>query len=164
MSSDQSPQPPVLPPRDLLEFLFGDLFRLLFGFQGRLNRAKYWAAMALAGVAELFLAGVVWANAQGVNPAFPIVEIVIVVLLPGLLSFVAISVRRLHDRNKSGWWLLLFYVLPAVISRFASAAGSALGYVLGLVILALSIWALLELGVLGGSAGPNDYGPDPLAR
>jgi uncharacterized membrane protein YhaH (DUF805 family) len=47
----------------------------------------------------------------------------------------AVSVRRLHDRNKSGWWVLLYFV--PVIGQ---------------------IWLFLELGVLAGTPGPNRYG------
>jgi uncharacterized membrane protein YhaH (DUF805 family) len=34
---------------------------------------------------------------------------------------------------------------------------------LALASVAISIWALVELGFLRGTSGPNDFGPDPLA-
>jgi len=52
---------------------------------------------------------------------------------------VSTSVRRFHDRNKSGWWCLIGFV--PVIGGF---------------------WLLIENGFLKGSVGPNQYGPDPL--
>jgi uncharacterized membrane protein YhaH (DUF805 family) len=34
--------------------------------------------------------------------------------------------------------------------------------ILGLIWLALAIWALVWFGCLRGTVGPNQYGPDPL--
>ena len=34
----------------------------------------------------------------------------IIVVIPMLVSGIAVGIKRLHDRNKSGWWLLLFYL------------------------------------------------------
>lgn len=55
--------------------------------------------------------------------------------LPGL----AVGVRRLHDRDKSGWWLLIGFI-PLI----------------GGII--LIIWFAKE-----GTSGDNQYGADPLA-
>lgn len=52
----------------------------------------------------------------------------------------AVLVKRCHDRGKSGWWSLI-----------------ALIPVVGL------IWAIVDLGILPGTAGRNSYGQDPLA-
>ncbi|WP_084039000.1 DUF805 domain-containing protein [Demequina sp. NBRC 110053] len=46
----------------------------------------------------------------------------------------AVTVRRLHDQEKSAWWLLFWFFLPIVI---------------------------LVLACLDGTVGPNRYGPDP---
>jgi uncharacterized membrane protein YhaH (DUF805 family) len=39
---------------------------------------------------------------------------------PVAVSALAIGTKRLHDRNKSGWWLLLFYGVPAVLAGASS--------------------------------------------
>ena len=52
---------------------------------------------------------------------------------------VAIGVKRLHDRNKTGWWMLII-LLPVIGG----------------------LWYLIECGFLKGTTGPNTYGPDPL--
>jgi uncharacterized membrane protein YhaH (DUF805 family) len=49
-------------------------------------------------------------------------------------------------------------VLPGVLNY---AAGGM--FVFAIAGFAISIWALVELGFLRGTSGPNDYGPDPLA-
>ena len=44
------------------------------------------------------------------------------------------------------------------------AGNSTLGMILGLLSLVIGIWALVELGILKGTDGPNQHGPDPLAN
>ena len=40
-----------------------------------------------------------------------------------LISSLAVGVKRLHDRNKSGWYLVLFYIVPGILMAAAIAAG-----------------------------------------
>jgi uncharacterized membrane protein YhaH (DUF805 family) len=73
----------------------------------------------------------------------------------------ALGAKRLHDRNKSAWWLALFWLLPGVLQGIGEQIGTA-GIVLSIAAFAISIWGLVELGFLRGTVGPNQYGPDPL--
>src|SRR5262249_12383731 len=90
--------------------------------------------------------------------------IILAFVIVSWISAFAIGVKRLHDRNKSGWWILLFYVVPLLLGGGGNQAESAVAGILGLVSLAISIWALIELGFLRGTVGPNRFGPDPLQR
>jgi uncharacterized membrane protein YhaH (DUF805 family) len=81
--------------------------------------------------------------------------------IPFLVSSLAVATKRLHDREKSAWWLLVFYLLPALLDGMANLAGDA-SLVFSLASLAVSIWAFVELGCLRGTTGDNQYGPDPL--
>ena len=89
--------------------------------------------------------------------------IIILVLLyiPLLWIGLALGAKRLHDRNKSGWWLLLFWFLPAILQGTGEQI-DGIGIVLTLAGFAISIWGLVEIGFLRGTVGPNQYGPDPL--
>ena len=145
-----------------------DLFEFLFGASGRINRAKYWRSFLTYIVAGL-LAGVILLTAAGIAaPLFIIM--VVVVLIPWLLWGFSITTERLHDRNKSAWWLVVFYGLPAVLGQlakaawFAGAAGTVFYYILALAGFALTIWGFVEIGFLRGTAGSNAYGPDPLLQ
>ena len=60
--------------------------------------------------------------------------------LATLLPMISVAVRRLHDRNKSGWWYWLA-LIPLV------------GFII------LIVWWATE-----GTRGPNSYGPDPLGN
>ncbi len=87
--------------------------------------------------------------------------------LPIWVSGIAVGIKRLHDRDKSGWWILLFYFGPQVLNGLATAAGEneqILSLLLSTASVALGIWAIVELGCLRGTPGPNRFGPDPLAK
>ena len=82
------------------------------------------------------------------------------VLLILMVSGVAVGTKRLHDRNKSGWWLLLFYLVPPMLNGLGKMTGLPLIFTVSSLV--VSIWALVELGFLRGTSRPNEYGPDPL--
>ena len=87
----------------------------------------------------------------------------IVLAIAVLASCLAIGVTRLHDRDKSAWWVLLFYLCPPIVETLASLndLDSAMVF-LNILSLAITLWAFVELGFLRGTFGPNRYGPDPL--
>jgi uncharacterized membrane protein YhaH (DUF805 family) len=110
---------------------------ILFSFKGRLARRGYWTFVAF--IAPLFLIGGIIDHYRGYRPfEGPLISVLSIVLLwPSL----AVQVKRWHDRNKSGWWVLI-NVIP-----FIGA-----------------IWSFVENACLVGTGGPNDYGEDPLVR
>ena len=122
--------------------------KLLFSFQGRANRAKFWLVALGIFVIEIILfaalLGPVMTSADpqqalaGIGPIAPIVMFVFVVVAAWVS--LAVGVKRFRDRNKSGWWVLV---------NFVPLIGN--------------LWYLIECGFLRGTPGPNDYGPDPLA-
>lgn len=130
---------------------------LLFSFDGRIGRSDYWISWPLwiiAGIALLLLSFLLaWV------PVLGFVLWLIFALL-ALNSCIAVGRKRLHDRGKSGWWLLLFYLGPAVCDFVGQALG--LRGVFDTASFGLTTWAIVELGVLPGTKGPNAYGPDPL--
>jgi uncharacterized membrane protein YhaH (DUF805 family) len=145
---------------------------LLFSFRGRINRAKYWLALLVFLVADIVLELVGSAVGDGVT--FQVSSYV--VNLAVFIATIAVCIKRLHDRDRSGWWLLLFYagpVLVALVGGFifwaaADAVGTAWDWsYLGLRLsilggIALAIWGFVEIGCRRGTAGYNRFGPDPL--
>lgn len=134
-------------------------FRPFFSFAGRMNRQRYWVTSVLIYFAIL---------AAGLTAAsLPVVGVA--VMIPGVIIALwvglAAGVRRLHDRNKSAWWLLLFYgpsLFFSVLSEVASTSSPEAGSALAALSLPFSIWAFVELGCLKGTSGPNRFGEDPL--
>jgi uncharacterized membrane protein YhaH (DUF805 family) len=77
--------------------------------------------------------------------------------------FIATSVKRLHDRDRSGWWLVLFFGIPHLYSQFADDLGDSYAAIaIGLAAIVLYIWGLIELLFLKGTHKSNRFGPDPL--
>ena len=78
----------------------------LFGFRGRINRTKYWLTFLIYFVA-LFALYILF----GLFFSFPTDSVGIILtfaipFIPIVISSVALAIKRLHDRNKSGWSLL----------------------------------------------------------
>ena len=138
----------------------------LFSFHGRTSRLNYWRIRLLATLilAVFWCAGLYLAISTGVGPlgALFLLGMAIAVLID-----LAVVVRRLHDRNKSAWWLLAFYVFPvagaAAIGNLEDAKGvmslAAVG--LALALAACAIWIIVELGFVRGCRGSNRFGLDP---
>lgn len=162
----------------------------LFGFQGRINRAKLWLFLLVVIVIEVvyftmismmfgmtiftaMMAGGGHAGAALAGGAsiliFALISCAIFIVI--LIAAIAVTVKRLHDRDKSAIWLLVFWLLPAVLNMIgiASSPGEASGgrgavaLICGLASLGIAIWAFVELYCLRGTVGDNRFGPDPLA-
>jgi uncharacterized membrane protein YhaH (DUF805 family) len=137
--------------------------QLLISFRGRLNRKPYWMAAIGVTVVVAVVLLIFWAlSGEHELAAFIAVWALFAILyIPLVWVGLAISAKRLHDRDKSAWWLLLFYAVPLVLSAASSRIGDS-GFILDLAGLAIIIWAFVELGCLRGTIEPNRYGPDPL--
>jgi uncharacterized membrane protein YhaH (DUF805 family) len=80
----------------------------------------------------------------------------------------AVCVKRLHDRDRSGWWYLVYVALPLVLYvgvlgllvQFAAKPGLYL-FAAELAAIAAFVAGMIELGARVGSAGANAYGPAP---
>ena len=125
---------------------------LFFSLKGRIGRQHWWlgnlALLMAIGVASVLLAMVF-----GTRVAPEVAEVpfeydlgptggagLAVLIIAYAWSSLALSVKRWHDRDKSGVWILINAV-PVIGG----------------------IWALTENGFLKGTEGPNSYGNDPLA-
>ena len=147
------------------------LSQLLFSFQGRINRKPWWlASLAVGAVAVVVIIAIVLAAGGAIlsNDPFAavgalggLIAVVIILFVPLIWIGLALSAKRLHDRNKSTWWLVLFYLVPSVLDGIGSRLDAA-SLILSIAAFAISIWGLVELGFLRGTVGPNQYGPDPL--
>ncbi|NTT85638.1 DUF805 domain-containing protein [Tabrizicola fusiformis] len=99
-------------------------------FSGRAIRSEYWWFTLANVIGSVILNGIDMAT------GVPILSLIwaLALLVPGL----AVGVRRLHDLDRSGWWLLI--VLVPVVG-----------------VILLIYWFATR-----GTVGPNRFGPDPL--
>ena len=110
-------------------------FKNYFKFSGRSTRAEYWWWLLFT-----VLAGIVlfWLNVVDTLTGTGIMGLVgFLFELATLVPSLALGARRLHDINRTGWWLLLWFV-------------SVIGWIV------LIVWAIKR-----GDEGLNKYGPDP---
>lgn len=122
---------------------FSEAIRTCFSkyvdFSGRAARSEYWWFVLLIVLGNLVLSFVDAAIFGSTVDGQPVSILGGIWSLALLLPAITVGVRRLHDRDMSGWWLLLS-LIP----------------VLGALV-------LLFFFVQSGTAGTNRFGPDPLA-
>jgi uncharacterized membrane protein YhaH (DUF805 family) len=147
------------------------VWALFFNSRGRLNRARFWLALlALILISKAASLLQLWDDSL---PFFMAVQLFRQVIF--LISIIP-TIKRLHDRDRAGWWVLLFYVGPILIalvggaimwapsSSFGNAANAvhALVYLCLMGALALGLWGVVEIGFLPGTKGDNRFGAGGL--
>ncbi|MBW8783554.1 MAG: DUF805 domain-containing protein [Novosphingobium sp.] len=135
-------------------------------FSGRSRRLEFWMFILLFAIVYLVLFSIIlsqvpWAafrqtgfgrytyTGGAAAPPGPLLWLTLLAfglfVIGSFIPLVAVYVRRFHDRNMSGWFFLLFFVLGLI---------PYINFVSGIV--------LIVLMCLEGTRGPNRYGPDPL--
>ncbi len=111
-------------------------------FQGRSQRQEYWMFVLGVVIVEVILFGLyaVLGGMTGNAGGIALLPMILLVIfgLGIIVPAIAVQVRRFHDQDKSGWFVLL----------------GLIPYVGGLIVLVFMC--------LPGTPGPNRFGPDPL--
>ena len=141
---------------------------LLFSFRGRVNRARYLVVQ----LALLTFWLVLW-------PKFSFhfssqwEALQWVVAIPMIWINAAITVKRLHDLNRSGWWAVAILIVNRLSYIYyglffglyfgvdISTARELLLVMLAVALSLLQTWIVIELFFVIGTDGPNRFGPDP---
>jgi len=110
-------------------------------FRGRSTRSEFWLFYLLLFLVTLACVclGVVIDSATDVSGNEVMFVVLNVVYLAVTVPWFAAMIRRLHDVDKSGWWLLAAFIPFGIV-------------------------ALLNFWVRDGTSGVNRYGPDPKSR
>ena len=114
-----------------------DLKSLLFSFRGRVPRSTFWCYSIAAAFAYFAIVAVL-SMLLGSEPGIAAL-VSFILYVPLVWISLALQVKRWHDRDKSGWWVLIALV------PFVGA-----------------LWTFIEAGCLPGSTGTNNYGLNPL--
>src|SRR5262249_11922923 len=157
-----------------------DFTYLFTSLQGRINRAKWWA-----GEAVLFLVFSALAVVGNQTPISPAISALIWIIL--YLPAYPLAAKRFQDRNKLAVTALYGYA-PSIIACLLLSFGpveasprtieppigdveislnwntNTLGVICFLILIGVTTWFLIELGMLKGTPGLNRFGPDPLRR
>jgi uncharacterized membrane protein YhaH (DUF805 family) len=149
------------------------LRKILFSFDGRIGRRTYWLALLalIAAVLVLTFAPFLLGNEEWVFLILALTSQFIWLL--SLWPLLAVGSKRLHDRNKNSWWLLVFWLVPFALicggfsiilfddARTGRTGDFATGSILIFASLLPALWGIVELGILPGTKGANLYGGDP---
>ncbi len=138
-------------------------------FSGRAPRAEYWWFYLLSII--LYIVATVIDSLLGLSIVGPYGPVTLLVAIGLLIPYLAATVRRLHDRNHSGWWVLAPFLPYAIVIALVAQAGgdlttsTSVGAVGILTIVAgIAAIVLFVFLVLPGTKGPNGYGEDPYDR
>jgi uncharacterized membrane protein YhaH (DUF805 family) len=151
---------------------FGQFY---FSARGRISRSQYWLRFLVPVIVIGFILGILKAvNGETTSGPFTTITTIfqLLVLWPGI----AVLIKRIHDRNKSGAlvWLLygpmILLIVFGVATVVAAASGNngataALGVIsliLAAIVLVVGIWFFIEFGCMRGTIGANAHGPDPV--
>jgi uncharacterized membrane protein YhaH (DUF805 family) len=131
-----------------------NVLRLLFSFAGRATRRQYWlVTLGWWGVLLVMLALFISLGMRGSGFGYAHLAIAFIFAIPWFVSSNAIAVRRLHDLNLSGLWVLAFYALVLVLGGIEDALGrTQLVHVLGRL---LPVASTLILGIVPSQPAPR---------
>ena len=105
-------------------------------FEGRAHRTEYWMFTLINFIIAIIL--VVLSGNTGTTADRGPSTLIVIYYLAILLPTLGVTIRRLHDTDRSGWWILI-----------------------GFVPIIGGIW-LLVLMILSGTPGDNRFGPEPI--
>lgn len=118
-------------------------------FRGRARRREYWWFYLLNMLGVLLLmvpVTVVDAASESVLPFLTVVPLILYVIAV-VIPYLAVTVRRLHDSGRSGWWMVLLQFVFGFLPYL-----NLIGGIVMLVFLCTD-----------SEDGPNQYGPNPKA-
>jgi uncharacterized membrane protein YhaH (DUF805 family) len=109
---------------------------LFFSDKGRIPRSTYWYyILPMFGLYLIAIYADILFGKINNNSGYVFFSAILTLL--GIIPDICVSVKRCHDRGRSGWFTLLWFV-PVI-----------------------NFWPAIELAFVKGTSGPNKYGPDP---
>jgi uncharacterized membrane protein YhaH (DUF805 family) len=144
-----------------------DLKYLLMSLDGRISRAQFWIGSLVLAAANAIAIGAI-VLLLGISH----LSVMLTVLVAIALAYptYALMVKRFQDRDRPGFFA--FFPLATIYGvNMLETAGiiarepkNALYMALSLLAVGMSLWVLIDLGILKGTQGPNRFGPDPLGN
>ncbi|MES2338185.1 MAG: DUF805 domain-containing protein [Pseudomonadota bacterium] len=142
-----------------------------FEFSGRSRRKEYWMFVLFTVIVSIVLGildevlGLKFGESDSVRDNGVLGSIF---SLATFIPSIAVAVRRLHDTDRSGWWLVVpvVAVLVMIVAAIGGAMGgtsegASVGLIVAMSIAGISGLILLVLFCLDGTRGPNRFGDDP---
>ncbi len=172
--------------------------QVLFSTEGRISRSQLWLKgflpiiafyiLGISIVVGVLVVGVARGTLSEPTMVFVFSQMPLIFFLVAVWPFTAVLVKRIHDRNKSGW-LVLAYLAPAILQiildfrsdldrafvialtgdptlgQDSSTVSTILDWIQLVVevwFFVVEVWFFIEFGCMRGTVGANRYGPDPV--
>ena len=139
-------------------------FNQTFTIKGRSSRSQYWYFILACTLIEIpvFMSGFMMDILVPTLPAKGLISLLLILLtfLALFIPSITLAIRRLHDTNHSGFWLLIPYgiiLLGIIVSKAAQNPVASVPF--SLLSFVFSLY-LMYLYCKKGDAGPNRFG-DP---
>src|ERR1700677_4399106 len=134
--------------------------------EGRAHQITYWRTVLPAWLAAIVVALVMaivdaflgLRPSEWIPPGFGgAVERSLFALIYIYLAWVtiAVSIRRLHDRDKTGWWVIPLVCLPAGLRVFDDDTHGVVQSLVDLIEVIFGGWGFIEIGLSAGTPGDN---------
>ncbi len=154
----------------------------LFGFEGRIPRSHYWGGtllLTVLAVVIIFATVFLFLDEDVPFSESSLIRINALIGMCLLYPVSALMIKRLKDRDRPLWLVALFltpYALILLGETFGITASHEViegvylrtptffGKVLETANLCVMVFALIELGILKGTQGDNQWGPDPTQK
>ena len=134
---------------------------ILFSFKGRIPRRQYWGGIGILILSSVPIGLIIFAigdSKSAVSIAF-VAIIGIVAYIALIWASFALGIKRWHDRDKSGWWMLIGFI--PIIGGMVNRVTVDFHGLISFISLIAAIWSFVEQGCLRGTEGPNRFGDDP---
>lgn len=135
-----------------------------FSFEGRLRRRDYWLCnLALAVATVVIVVPLAFGLLFGLklNPEDPrFSALTLICAWPSI----ALLVKRIHDRDKTGWMAANYWgpwTVSLLLSFFPEFGLGGFKVLLDIATTIVGVWFLIEFGFMDGTQGRNAYGPSP---
>jgi len=162
---------------------FGQFY---FSPSGRISRSQFWlrGMLPIYGIMiVLYVIMIIGISAKSgvITGIFSVIVSIYALIV--IWPIIAVWVKRIHDRNKSGWYLLIpiiagiivaivmIVAIASTVSAIMTGHDSEVGLLAGagvfavilyLINFGIGIWFFVEFGCMRGTIGANLYGPDPV--
>ena len=149
---------------------------MLFSFEGRLNRSRWWIAMIIVGIfGFIFQLSFEYIISLFLDTGFLYSTLILFLYIPILYINAALSIKRLKDSDKGWEWGFLIIVICIVNAlsvylprpddpAYENFAMIAFSFVVFILWISFMIPLFILCGFIKGTEGGNRFGPDPLIQ
>jgi len=132
-------------------FVIKNCYKKYFDFNGRASRTEFWYFWIFGWFTTVFLTTLFFYVSKN------LIWILVIFIVATTIPWVALTARRLHDLNKSGWYQLV----PVIVGVLTRIPVPMIGILFSILqtIIAIYLWILYASR---GTDGRNKYGEYPL--